>query len=154
MRKLFLAVCAVLFLAIGAMAQDVNAPIQQMLQGFNSGDVKMVASAYASGSITIVDEVAPHFWSGTKANDAWLADIDKHDKAAGVTDGKVTAKPGNRTEISGDNAYVVVPVTYTYKQKDKPMAQDAHMVFVLHKEGGAWKIASWIWAGGKSHATK
>lgn len=155
MRKLFLAICVVLLITAAAYAQDVNAPIQQMLNGFNTGDMKLVTASYvAGGNIVIIDEVAPHLWTGAKANDTWLADLDKHDKALGVTDGKVTAKPASRTEVDGDNAYVVVPVTYTYKQKDKPMAQEAHMVFVLHKEGGAWKIASWVWAGSKSHAAK
>jgi hypothetical protein len=154
MRKLFLTLWVVLLLAVAASAQDVNAPIQQMLKGFNTGDLKLVAGSYASGGVVIVDEVAPHLWSGSDANATWLADLDKHDKALGVTDGKVTARPASRTEVNGDSAYVVLPVTYTYKEKDKPMAQDAHMVFVLHKEAGAWKIASWIWAGSKSHAAK
>ena len=154
MRKLFLAVCAVAFLTAAAAAQDINAPIQQLLNGFNTGDTKLVAASYASGDIVIEDEVAPHLWTGPKANDAWLADLDKHDKALGVTDGKVIAKSASRTEVSGDKAYVVVPVTYTYKQKDKPMVQDAHMVFILHRENNAWKIASWVWAGSKSHPAK
>ena len=155
MKKLFLAVSVVMLLAAVASAQDVNAPIQQMLNGFNTGDMKLVTGSYiAGGNIVIIDEVAPHLWTGSNANAAWLADLDKHDKAAGVTDGRVTAGAASRVEVNGENAYVVVPVTYTYKEKDKPMAQEAHMVFVLHKEGGGWKIASWVWAGSKSHAEK
>jgi hypothetical protein len=34
------------------------------------------------------------------------------------------------------------------------MTEAAHMTFVLHKEAGAWKIAGWVWTGGKPHATK
>src|SRR3954469_19472645 len=99
MRKLFLVLCASILLCAGVFAQDVNEPVQQMMKGFNTGDVKLIASVYASGEVTIIDEVAPHFWAGKDANNAWLADLDKHDKAAGVTDGNVAARPANRVEI-------------------------------------------------------
>ncbi len=154
MRKLSLAACAVLCLTLSALAQDVNAPIQQMMKAFNTNDTKLLASLYAAGNITIVDEVPPYVWTGTNANESWLADLEKHDKAAGVTGETATARPATRADIVGDTAYVVVPTTYSYKEKNTPMVQEAHMVFVLHKEGGAWKIASWTWAGSRSKPAK
>ena len=119
MKKALFVLCAALVLSVAprAAAQDVNAPIKQMLDGFNSNDVKAVTSSYASGDVLIIDEVPPFRWSGANANDAWLADLDKHDKAKGVTDGKVKAGTAVRTETDGDNAYVIMPVTYTYKEK-------------------------------------
>lgn len=154
MRKLFLAVCAGMLLAAVAVAQDVNAPIHQLLDGFNNNDTKAVAASYASGDVVIVDEVAPFHWSGPHANDDWGADLDKHDKAAGITDDKVNYSAATRTDVVGDSAYVVVPVVYVYKEKGKPMLEEAHMTFALHRENGAWKIAGWVWTGSKPHAAK
>jgi ketosteroid isomerase-like protein len=154
MKKVVLALCAVISLTTVAMAQDVNAPIHQLLDGFNSGDMKAVAATYASGDISITDEVAPFHWNGPKANDAWGADLEKHDKAAGIADAKVKYSAPVRSEVEGEAAYVVVPVQYVYKEKGKSMIEDARMTFVLHRESGAWKIAGWVWSGDKPRATK
>lgn len=154
MRKLLLVVCTGILLTAAAVAQDVTAPIHQILDGFNTNDMKAVAASYATGDISITDEVAPFHWNGPKANDAWGADLEKHDKAAGVTDAKVKYSAPLRSEVEGDAAYVVVPVVYVYKEKGKPMTEDARMTFVLHKESGAWKIAGWVWTGTKPHAAK
>lgn len=154
MKQAFLVLCAGLVLSIGAAAQDVMAPIHQLINGFNSNDDKAVAASYASGDILIVDEVAPFRWYGPNANAEWSADLEKHDKSEGVTDDKVILGTGARTEISGNTAYVVVPVSYTFKEKGKPMTESAHMTFVLHKEGSAWKISGWVWSGNKPRAAK
>lgn len=82
------------------------------------------------------------------------ADLDKHDKATGVTDAKVKYSAPLRGEVEGDAAYVVVPVVYLYKEKGKPMTEDARMTFVLHKESGAWKISGWVWTGTKPRPAK
>lgn len=153
MKKVLLASCAVLLLSTVALAQDVTAPIHQLLDGFNTNDMKAVVGSYATGDISITDEVPPFHWSGAKANDAWLADLEKHDKAEGVTDAKVKYSAPVRSEIAGDAAYVVVPVVYDYKAKGKPMTETARMTFVLHKESGAWKIAGWVWSGTKPHSS-
>ncbi len=157
MRKMFLAGCAGILLAMGggqALAQNVNAPIHQLLDGFNSGDMKAVSASYATGDLSITDEVAPFHWSGQHAGDAWGADLEKHDKAAGITDAKVEYSAPSRTEIEGDAAYVVVPVVYVYKEKGAPMNEEAHMTFVLRREAGTWKIAGWVWTGNKPQPAK
>lgn len=157
MKKILLFLSAGLLWAMASVtgfAQDVNAPIHQMLEGFNSGDIKAIASSYAAGDISIVDEVAPFHWNGPHAGETWLADLEKHDKAAGVTDAKVLASAAVRNDVEGDSAYVVVPVQYVFKEKGNAMLEDAHMTFVLHREGGAWKVAGWVWSGEKPHPAK
>lgn len=158
MRKLYLVVCVGLLLSLGgakAFAQaDLTKPIKQMIDGFNSNDVKAVVAAYASGDISITDEVPPFHWSGTKANDEWLAALEKHDKAAGISDGKVKFGSVVHSETEGDAAYVVTAVSYAFQQKGKTMTESARMTFVLHKEGGAWKIAGWVWSGTKPREAK
>jgi opacity protein-like surface antigen len=71
MKKVLLALCAAVLLAASAMAQDVTAPIHQILDSFDTNDMKAVAASYATGDISITDEVAPFHWNGPKANDAW-----------------------------------------------------------------------------------
>ncbi len=155
MRKTFLVLCAGLVLSLGAFAQnDLTAPVKAMLNGFNSGDMKAVTDQYASGGITIIDEVPPFHWSGAKAHDEWLAALQSYDKANGVSDAKVNLGSIVRTESHGDSGYVVAAVTYPFQQKGKSMTESAHMTFALHKEGGAWKIAGWVWSGSEPHEAK
>ena len=154
MKKLWLVACVGILLAAAGVAQDVTAPIHQMLDGFNSGDMKAVNASYASGDLLIVDEVAPYHWAGPHAGDAWGADLEKHDKAAGLTDAKVKYSAPVRSDVDGDAAYVVVPVVYVYKEKGKAMTEDARMTFALKREAGAWKVAGWVWTGSKPHPAK
>lgn len=156
MRKTFVSLCAVVLLSLGAFAQkeDVTQPIHQMITGFNTNDMKLVAAQYATGDISIIDEVPPFRWTGAKANDAWLADLEKYDKEAGVSDAKVKLGSITRTETGSETAYVVAAVSYNFQQKGKAMTESAHMTFALRKEGGSWKIASWVWSGNKPHEAK
>lgn len=152
MKHMLLAVCAGLLLSTVAVAQDVNAPIKKMLDAFNTGDVAAIKSVYAAGDISITDEVPPYHWSGASANDTWLGDLEKYEKSQGFSEARVGYATSVRTEINGDTAYVVVPTTYSWKQNGKAMTEEAHMTFVLHKEGEGWKISTWTWSGAKPRA--
>jgi len=139
---------------LSAADADVTTAIHQFIDGFNNGDVKSANAAYASGDIMIVDEFAPHRWSGPNAPQAWAADYEKHAQAGGISDGQVKYGSATRTEIQGDGAYVIIPTTYLYKEHGKPMAEKGEMTFVLQNQGGSWKISSWIWSGEKPHSAK
>jgi ketosteroid isomerase-like protein len=141
-------------LAFAASTAELTAPIHQFIDGFNAGDVKSAYAAYATGDISIVDEFAPHRWTGPKAPQEWTAEYDKHAKATGVSEGLVKYGDPTRTEVEGDVAYVIVPTVYLYKEHGHPTAEEGQMTFVLQKAGGAWKIKSWTWSGVPPHPAK
>jgi hypothetical protein len=156
-KKLFLTLLAGLVLApaaIGATPGDVTLPIRQFIDAFNGGDTKSAFATYAAGDIMIVDEFAPHRWIGPHAAQDWAAAYDKHAQATGVTDGRVTYGKAARVEIEGNDAYVVVPTVYLYKEHGKPLVEEGQITVVLHAEGGAWKMRGWTWTGVKPHAPK
>jgi hypothetical protein len=157
MRKVLLALIAGVLLVPAAMAAapgDVTTPIKQFIDGFNSGDVKTAYAAYAPGTITIIDEFAPHRWVGPNAAHEWAADYDKHATATGVTDGVVKYDAPTRSVIDGDTAYVIIPALYSYKEHGKPVAEEGQMTFVLHAETAGWKIKGWTWTGVVPHSPK
>jgi ketosteroid isomerase-like protein len=143
-----LAAASLLLFAPAAHANDaaVEATIRQFAIAFNKGDLK-TAKALHIAAPTIIDEVAPHYWSGPKAFDSWGADLAKSDAAQGVTGGQVLIGVPTREVVSGDHAYVVTPTTYTFKQKGMTMREIAQMTLVMNKEASGWKIASWTWTG-------
>ena len=137
-----------------AAGADVTVPIRQFLDGFNTGDTKTAYAAYAPGTISIIDEFAPHIWIGPKAPQDWAAEYDRHAAKTGVSGGNVSYGKPTRTEIEGDAAYVVIPTLYTYKQTGKPTAEEGQMAFALHSTKEGWKIVAWTWTGVYPHPAK
>jgi hypothetical protein len=140
--------------AIPATGDDAAAPVRQFIDGFNSGNVQSAFAAYASGPITIVDEFAPHIWTGANAAHEWADAYDKHAQATGVTDGKVSYGKPTRIEEVADAAYIVMPTLYLYKENGKPLKEEGQITAVLNRESGVWKIRAWTWSGAKPHAVK
>ena len=139
---------------VAATPDDTMKPIRQFIDGFNSGETRSAYAAYAGVDIAIVDEFAPHLWTGHTAPQKWAADYMKHAAANAVTDGSVKYGEPTRTEADGKRAYVVLPTVYTYKDHGKPMVEDGQMTFVLRSASSGWKIRAWTWTGTVPHAAK
>jgi len=126
------------------------APIQQFITSFNKGDVAGAAATHAAGAdVTIIDEVSPYIWRGPKAFLTWVADLDNDSKKNGITEPMVTLSAATRVEKNGDQAYVIVPAVYSYKQGGKAMREAAQMTVVLKKDAKGWLIHAWTWTGPK-----
>jgi ketosteroid isomerase-like protein len=136
-------------LACASAAQadtGVDTMIRQFGDAFNKGDVKAAKALHVAKPV-IIDEVGPHLWTGPKAFAGWLADLAKSDAVEGKTDGQVALSAPTREVVSGDRAYVIVPSTYSFKQKGRTLRETAQMTFVLTKFSSDWKIAAWTWTG-------
>ncbi len=144
--------CCVVAAAAGAATPEAGplAPIQKFVDSFNQGDVAAAAATHAAGpDLAIIDEVPPHLWHGPQAFQAWSADLDSYSKEHGLTDQVVTLGTPVREEVNGDQAYVVVPVVYAFKERGVAMREAAQMAFALRKGAGGWLIRGWAWAGPK-----
>lgn len=151
MRVLTLAAIGWFALAAPASAQqdaELMAPIQKFIDSFNKGDAAGAAATHAAGAdLTIIDEVPPYLWRGPKAFQSWSADLDSDAKKTGMTEPMVTLSTPSRIERNVDNAYVIVPAVFTFKQKGAAMRESAQMTFVLRKGAGGWLIHGWTWTG-------
>ena len=153
MRALTVAALVVFALAAPASAQtnaELTAPIQKFIDSFNKGDAAAAAATHASGAdLTIIDEVPPYVWRGATAFQTWNADLENDAKKNGITEPIVTLRAPIRTERNGDQAYVVVPAVYTFKQRGTAMRETAQMTFALKKGTSGWLIHGWTWTGQK-----
>ena len=144
-------VCLAMGMTSAAQAQatdpQVVAPINKFLDAFNKGDMAGAAAAHTTADLVIIDEVPPYIWRGAQAFQNWGAALDADLKKNGMTDAKVTLKAPTRTEISGTDAYVVVPAVFTFMLKGVAMHEAAQMTFVLKKETSGWLIHGWAWTG-------
>ena len=152
MKRVLLGLAVTIGLCPAARAADtpLMAPIHQFVDAFNKGDDKTAAKAFAPGSISIIDEVPPHVWSGTGALPHWAKALEAGSKAEGLTDEGVTLGEPTRQDVNGNFGYVVVAATFTYKEKGKAMREPAQMVYSLKQLSGHWLITGWTWVGGKA----
>ena len=157
MRKTLALAVAVILIAGSAAAQKkapenpdkaaVVTTVKAFIDGFNKGDVKTALATCASPA-AIIDEFPPYNWQGPKACADWAAAYDAAAKQGGMTDGHVTmgAKP-LFVEVTGDRGYVIMPTSFGYKLKGKPVTEaGARLTVALQKQGGAWKITAWTWS--------
>lgn len=140
---------------MSAADAQLMAPIQKFMDSFNKGDTAGAAATHsATADLSITDEVPPFSWRGAKAFSAWAADLESDSKKKGITDQMVTIRAASREETDGQQAYVVVPAVYTFKQKGVAMREAAQMTFVLKKGAAGWLIHGWTWTGPKPTAAK
>jgi hypothetical protein len=154
MRRVTLGVVVWCFIgaAAGAQAQDaqVMAPIKKFIDSFNKGDTAGAAATHAADAdLTITDEVPPFLWRGPQAFKEWSTALDADAKKRGMTEPVVTLKAPTRTETDGNQAYVVVPAVFTFKERGVAMREAAQMTFVLQKGAAGWLIHGWTWTGPK-----
>ncbi len=149
-RAIVLFVCTAMW-SLSVLAASPNdaitAQVVQFIDSFNKGDVNAAAATHTEKGIVIIDEVAPYLWQGHDSFKNWLDDLGKHDKARGITEGKVTLGTVTRVEVEGDHAYVVYPSAYTFKQKGVAMKEAAQMTFAMRKTESGWRINGWSFTG-------
>lgn len=134
-----------------APADDATKFVTTIIDKFNGGDTKAWLSAQLDNTL-IVDEFAPHAWSGSGSPQRWLDAYAKDSQANGVSGGRVDYGKPLQATSDGKTAYVVLPTTYRFVQKGAKMAEPGSMTFVMKHDGKDWKIASWTYSAGGAAA--
>jgi ketosteroid isomerase-like protein len=141
---------AALALSFGGVSQAADtgpmATVKAFIAAFNTGDMA-AAQATNTDDVSIIDEIPPHAWHGPGAFQAWLGDLAADSKANDQSHQKVTFLRTTRSRIDGDTAYVIIAVTYTYKEHGHAMVEPAQIDMSLKNGDGGWKVNSWAWVG-------
>ena len=151
MQKFAIAVVFVMVLSgltFAALNPDQTAvmkTVNQFVDGFNKADSATMAAACANPT-SIIDDFPPHTWQSCSL---WWNDYLVWAKKNGITDAVVTLGDPKHVDITGEQAYVVVPTSFAYKGNGKPMSQNgATLTLVLHRSGAGWRITAWTWTDG------
>lgn len=127
---------------------DPLAAVQQYIADFNRGDGAAMAATFAVPG-SILDGMPPHVWQGPTASQDWYRDVLIEGEAHGASGYFVTLGEPLHNNITGNNAYVVVPASMTFKVQNQPVVQNgAIFTIALRKLDDGWHIASWAWAKG------
>ena len=127
---------------------DPMAAVRKYVDAFNQGDAAEMANSFAvSGSI--LDGMAPHVWQGPRATQDWYRDVLIEGKQHDASDYFIALGKPLHNDVTGANAYVVVPATMTFKLQSKRVMQfGAVFTVALVKLAEGWRIAAWAWAKG------
>lgn len=126
--------------------EDATTAVTGLLDKFNEGDLNAFFAGHRDGAL-IVDEFAPYVWGGSGSAQRWAGDYMKDAEARGISGGRVDYGAAVQASSDGTSAYIVLPTTYRFVQKDKKMAGKGSMTFVMTRVGTDWKIASWTYSG-------
>lgn len=102
------------------------------------------ALALNSEQGSIIDEIAPYRW--TRFDD-WFKSYDSYAAANGISASKDRLGKFLHVNVKDGRAYVVVTLTYTYRENGKPRAESGLNVMSLAKTDAGWRITSVAWLG-------
>jgi hypothetical protein len=125
------------------------ATVRQFVDSFNKGDAKAAAATLTPGGAVIIDDVAPHLFTGANAFDTWSKALGDKDAAEGNAHQSVALGKPTRIIMGADRGYRVAPAVYNFKTKGVAMRETAQMVISLQKSPSGWQIAGFAWAGSK-----
>lgn len=144
-------------LALALSTQALAAPpagplsvVRKFMADVGAGDGKAATALCASDAV-VIDEFAPHMWTGGDACGRWLEAFGGWMKAEHIDKEKVVLGQVLVDQTTGDAAYVVVNAVETNTVDGKPMVEPARMAFALRNDSGAWKLTATAWAGAKPH---
>ncbi len=134
--------------AASAVASDKD-EVMAAVNLWNDPDSAKSISSCADDA-SVIDDFPPFEWRGPGACANWSKDFDRFAQQNGITDPIGTIGKPKQFVVSGDHAYVVVPATFGYTMKGKPVKLMAIATFSLHKTASGWRITAWSWATTKA----
>jgi hypothetical protein len=133
--------------AFASEKSDLEAAVHRYLDNLDNDKVKLeTALAMCDSYVSILDEFPPHEWHGPTACADWWKALLAYNEKSGITDGDATLGTPWTVDVSGDRAYFVAPMTYTYKQRGKDVKESAAFAVALKRTPAGWRITAWAYS--------
>ena len=131
--------------AVASDKDDVVATVNQYLNNLDDKTLDK-ALAVCDSQVSIIDEFPPHEWHGPTACADWWKAYNAYNEKSGITDGDAPLGTPWTVDVTGDRAYFVAPMTYTFKQHGKPVKETASFVVSLKRTPTGWRITGWAFS--------
>jgi hypothetical protein len=125
------------------------APVTKFTAALNASQPDLPAGLFTPDAI-VVDAFGPYRWAGAGSGIAqWYADLmgatpEDHAKIVAQKLHLVIKAP-QYARITGDDAYLIVPGTFTFNDETGAHKQVARWVITEKKVNGAWLISAHVW---------
>jgi hypothetical protein len=117
----------------------ILAVIQHALGTFSKGDIAAFKATWAPSGVQILDDVPPYSWTGNGAVERWIEETGVAIRQLGLADLTLHSKDPRRVEITGDRAYVVLPVVVRYNLNGRKFTQQGTQALVMTRTADGWK---------------
>jgi hypothetical protein len=124
---------------------EVMATVDAAVSAAQSGNLRKLRDQYATDCV-FIDEFAPFHWSGPNAIDNYLASAARMYKQTQHGDVRMTVRPPIYVYVSGDDAYLVEPLSEKAIIRGKAYKSTGFLTFTLARISHVWKITSQIWS--------
>lgn len=119
--------------------------IRLAINSLNNFDIEAVANLYTPNAL-VADDEPPYSWNGPTAGVQWVNAVEKVCKDNKLTKLKASIEPIHVFQLTTDNVYVVVPVSFTGVLPERVrFTSKGAFTFVLRMENGKWLIKSQVW---------
>jgi hypothetical protein len=88
----------------------------------------------------ILDGMAPHVWQGPTASEEWWRDVLAEGEHLGVSGYHITLGEPRHVDVTGDDAYVVVPATMSFNIGKQVTQTGSVFTVALRKLDGEWRL--------------
>ena len=124
---------------------DVMEVVTTVVYSLNTFNIDKVADLYTPNAV-VADDEPPYSWNGPTAGIQWVNAVEQICKDNKLTKLKGTIGTINYYQQTGDNLYIIVPVTYNgYLPGKQTIAAKGAFTFVLRMINGKWMIKSQVW---------
>src|SRR5712692_11513972 len=131
--------------AVASEKTDVEAAVHRYFDNLDKDKLE-TALTMCDSHVAILDEFPPHEWHGPTACADWWKALNAYNEKNGITDGDAPLGTPWNVDITGDRAYFVAPMTYTYKQHGKPVKESAAFAVALKRTQAGWRITAWAYS--------
>src|SRR5215471_15752694 len=128
--------------AFAAEKDDVIAAVHRYIDNLD----KPESLAMCDSHVSVLDEFPPYEWHGPTACADWWKALNVYNEKSGVTDGDAPLGTPWTVDVTGDRAYFVAPMTYTFKQHGKPVKETASFAVSLKRTPSGWRITGWAFS--------
>jgi hypothetical protein len=109
-----------------------------------SGGAAPLATIFADGDVTIIENFPPYVFAGPDAVAHWSQQMRGH--LAGVTSLRHGFGPAYDFSRTGDEAYFSLPTTWRGVAKGKTFTENGGWAFVLKNQNGEWRVRAYGWS--------
>jgi hypothetical protein len=131
--------------AFATEKDDVVVTVHRYLDNLDKDKLE-TALAMCDSPVSIIDEFPPHEWHGPTACADWWNALNAYNEKNGITSGPAPLGTPWNVDITGDRAYFVAPMTYSYTQHGKTVKESATFAVALKRTQAGWRITAWAYS--------
>ena len=148
MRKLLISLAIVMSAGTPVAASDradVMEVVHRWTDAFSTSGFNTDIAPCAEDAV-VIDDLQPHVWQGPGACSRWFKTFEAWAAKAQVSNAVITLGKIRHLDVDAGFAYLVAPVTLSYKKAGKPVNFLGILTLTLRKEKSDWRVSGMAWA--------